>query len=88
MKKTVIYVTRKPRFSYMNFRVVGQSGDCLLFTMPYNKNVYQFFEKGKSISQLRKFNKWKKKDVLSGLIENRLPYEINKLRKGGVLIDE
>ncbi len=87
MRKPIGYVTRKPQYSYMNFRVFCETGDSLLFTMPYNKNVYQFFEKGKSLGEVRKFNKWRRNDVLSRNIEKKIPYELNKLRKEGIFID-
>lgn len=90
MRKPVIYVTKRTRLPYMDFRIVGEGGECFLFTMPYTKNVYHFFEKGKSVSQLRKYKykNWKRRDVLSRLIEKKIPYELSRLRKGGVFIDE
>lgn len=88
MRKAVIYVTKWTRIPYMDFSITNNGKEIHLFTMPYTKNVYQFFKNGKSIGQLREYKKWKKNDVLSRLIEKRIPYELNKLRKGGELIYE
>lgn len=81
MKGTFIYAVKNKRFSYMDFYLFNQGKRTYLFTVPYEKNVYHFFEKGKSINQLREFKFGKKRDTLTKLVKNRIPYELRKMRK-------
>lgn len=81
MKGTFVYVVKNRRFPYMDFYLLNRGEITYLFTTPYEKNVYHFFQKGKSINQLREFKYEKKKDKLTKLIKNRIPYELKKKRK-------
>jgi len=88
MRKPMIYVTKWNNMPYIDFCMVNGNKKIILFTMPYTKNVYDFFEKGKSVSYLRNMKRKGGRDPLSKIIERRIPYELNKLKKQGELTNE
>lgn len=83
MRKEVIFVVPWKGRNYMDFKYKGTNGIDHLFTAKFNKKVYEYFENGKSMVQLRRDKHWKNCIVLARLVETRIPYAMRQLEQKG-----
>ena len=83
MKNETICIKRSFCGRYMIFYYDFKDERSYLFAIPYSESVYQYFCKGRAVSELRKYNKWSKNKKLDHLIEHRIPYELKKRKEKG-----
>lgn len=80
VRKNVIFVRLWEQGWYMDFMYKGDTAIDYLFSMKFNKDVFDYFRDGKSIEQLHRCKDWKKNSCLTRLVEKRIPWEIKKRR--------
>ncbi len=64
----------------LDFYLRSNNGEFYLFSQDYSKGVYEYFKNGRSVNEIRKFNKWKKNPRLNKTID-RLPQQIQYVEK-------
>lgn len=64
----------------LDFYLRSNNGEFYLFSQDYSKGVYEYFKHGRSVNEIRKFNKWKKNPRLNKTID-RLPHQIQYVEK-------
>lgn len=64
----------------LDFYLCSNNGEFYLFSQDYSKGVYEYFKHGRSVNEIRKFNKWKKNPRLNKTID-RLPQQIQYVEK-------
>lgn len=64
----------------IKFYLKNDAGEFWLFSQPFSKGVYAWFENGRSENEIMKFKKWQKNKRLSDTIE-RIPREIKYVSK-------
>lgn len=64
----------------LDFYLHSNNGEFYLFSQDYSKGVYEYFKNGRSVNEIRKFDKWNKNPRLNKTIE-RLPKQIQYVEK-------
>lgn len=64
----------------LDFYLRSNDGEFYLFSQDYSKGVYEYFKNGRSVNEIRKFDKWKKNPRLNKTID-RLPKQILYVEK-------
>ncbi len=64
----------------LNFYLRSNDGEFYLFSQDYSKGVYEYFKNGRSVNEIRKFDKWNKNPRLNKTIY-RLPKQIQYVEK-------
>lgn len=64
----------------LHFYLHSNDGEFYLFSQNYSKGVFEYFKNGRSVNEIRKFDKWKKNPRLNKTID-RLPPQIQYVEK-------
>lgn len=81
MRKNVIYVIPWENGWYMDFLYRDERYSTFLFSTKYNHIIFNYFQDGKSIKQLKNHKGWKKNPLLMNIVSKKIPYAMRQLKK-------
>ncbi len=86
MKGSCIYATKWQDNTFIDLWFENDTEEMYMFSIRYNKGIYEYFRHKKSVALIMSTHKWNKNRVLDRLIHNRIPYELKVLKRKGVKI--
>lgn len=81
MREKIILAEQPYQWSNIYFWYVGDDRKEYLFSIPFDREIYQYFRNGLRLEELKKHHVWNRNKVMDHLIEKRIPYEMKRLKK-------